>query len=95
MFLTSKHDDFVTDLIERISFKYDYLETHYPFKISKKSKGEIDVYATRGNEVDLYEVKCSNRITKAKKQLKRARKCLGKKGNSYFYCGSSGIIHIL
>lgn len=83
------------DLIQRISFKYDVLHTHYPFKISKKTNGEIDVYAIRGNEVDLYEVKCSYRISKAKKQLKRARKCLGKKGNSYFYCGSSGVLMII
>lgn len=92
MFLIIKHDNYVEQLKGKISHKYDSISTHVPFQISKKSKGEIDLYAVKGNSIDLYEVKCSHRITKATKQLKRARKHIGRKGNAYFYCGSSGLL---
>ncbi|MGM5485077.1 MAG: hypothetical protein ACQEP1_04360 [Nanobdellota archaeon] len=87
-----KHDDYVSELKERISYNYDTVSTHVPFSISRKSEGEIDIVAEKDKELDLYEVKCSRRITKAKKQLKRARKLLGRKGRSYFYCGNSGAL---
>ena len=95
MLFTIKHDSYVVELKKKISYKYDSISTHVPFQISRKSKGEIDVYARKGDRIDLYEVKCSHRITKAKKQLKRARKCLGREGNSYFYCGSSGLLMLV
>jgi hypothetical protein len=83
------------ELKDRISHRYDSISTHVPFSISKKSKGEVDIFAVKGKSIDLYEVKCSHRITKAKKQLKRARKHIGHSGNSYFYCGSSGMLTLL
>ena len=95
MLFTTKHDSYVVELKNKISYKYDSIFTHVPFNISRKSKGEIDLFAKKGERVDLYEVKCSHRITKAKKQLKRARKMLNVKGNSYFYCGSSGILMLV
>ncbi len=83
------------ELEHKISHKYDSVSTHIPFSISKKSKGEVDIFAKKGDKVDIFEVKCSHRITKAKKQLKRARKHIGGKGNSYFYCGSSGLLILI
>lgn len=83
------------ELKNKISHKYDSVSSHVPFNISKKSKGEIDLFARKGNKVDLYEVKCSHRITKARKQLKRARKHIKKEGDSYFYCGSSGLLLLI
>lgn len=95
MFYITKHDNYVVELKEKISYKYDSISTHVPFNISKKSRGEIDLYAKVGDRIDIYEVKCSHRITKARKQLMRAQKCLGLRGNAYFYCGSSGIIELV
>lgn len=47
----------------------------------------------KGDQIDLYEVKCSYRIIKAKKQLEKAKKLLGlEKCDYYFYCGDSGVI---
>jgi len=46
-----------------------------------------------GNCVDLYEVKCSHRIVKAKKQLERMKRLMNlSKSRSFFYCGSSGVL---
>ena len=83
------------ELKKKISHRYDSISTHVRFSISRKSKGEIDLYAKKGRQVDLYEVKCSHRITKARKQLKRAQKCLGLQGKIYFYCGSSGMLQMI
>ena len=56
----------------------------------KRSLGEIDLVAKKGHNIDLYEVKCSHRILKAKKQLKRMKRLMNlDKSRAYFYCGSS------
>ena len=95
MLNTLKHDNYVVELKKKISHKYDSVSSHVYFNISKKSKGEIDLFARKGDKIDLYEVKCSHRITKARKQLQRARKHIGHKGDSYFYCGSSGLLQLI
>jgi hypothetical protein len=45
---------------------------------------------------DIYEVKCSHRFYKARKQLTRIRKLLGKEQkeicNVFFYCGESKLL---
>ncbi|MBI2657421.1 hypothetical protein HYX08_01870 [Candidatus Woesearchaeota archaeon] len=52
--------------------------------------GEVDILAKKGSRFDLYEVKCSYRILKAKKQLDRAKRYLKlENSRSYFYCGNS------
>lgn len=58
------------------------------FQISRKSEAEMDIVARKGKRIDIYEVKCSYRISKARQQLKRAKRIL-KATNTYFYCGSS------
>ena len=61
-----------------------------PLRHSKRSFGEIDIIAKKGSRFDLYEVKCSYRITKAKRQLDRLKKHLKlENAGSYFYCGNS------
>jgi Holliday junction resolvase-like predicted endonuclease len=81
------------DLKDKVKDKYDYVSLHVKVSAKKRSLGEIDLIARKGNKVDLYEFKCSHRILKAKKQLNRMKRVLNlKKANSYFYCGSSGII---
>jgi len=87
----TKHDRYVLELKDKIKHKYDFISVNVKVASKKRSLGEIDIVAKRGNKVDLYEVKCSHRIVKAKKQLHRMRKLLQlDKSRSYFYCGSSG-----
>lgn len=80
--------------MRKIKPEYDSIDLHVSIKTKKRSLGEIDVLAYRGEKVDLYEVKCSHRIVKARKQLHRLSKFISnsKLGNYYFYCGSSGLI---
>ena len=86
----SKHDRYVMELSNRIKDNYDSIYVNVPVKRLKRSLGEVDILAKKGNRFDLYEVKCSFRILKAKKQLSRIKKYLNlKNARSYFYCGNS------
>jgi Holliday junction resolvase-like predicted endonuclease len=86
----SKHDRYVLELKDRIKNNYDSISINVPLRHSKRSLGEIDIIAQKGNRFDLYEVKCSFRILKAKKQLSRLKKYLKLENTrSYFYCGNS------
>ncbi|MFW5746240.1 MAG: hypothetical protein ACOCWQ_01675 [Nanoarchaeota archaeon] len=52
---------------------------------------EIDVLAVKGDSCDIYEVKSSFRISKAKRQLDKIRKHLTYDvRNAFFFCGASG-----
>ncbi len=89
----SKHDKYVLELSNKIKDNYDTISVNVPVKHTKRSLGEIDIVARKGNRLDLYEVKCSYRILKAKKQLNRAKKFLNlKNARSYFYCGNSKLL---
>ena len=89
----SKHDRYVEALANRISKDYDFLQLHVPIRNSKRMLGEIDVVAVKQGQIDLYEVKCSHRIIKAKRQLRKLRKNLHMSINHmFFFCGSSGMI---
>ena len=80
-------------LCDRIRDAYDVLFTNVVLKEDKKLVGEIDIYARKGFRIDIYEVKCSYRINKAKKQLKKVKKFLKiEKGKNYFYCGNSDLL---
>ena len=72
----SKHDRYVLELSNKIKNSYDSISVNVPVKYSKRSVGEIDIMAKKGNMLDLYEVKCSYRILKAKKQLNRIKRYL-------------------
>ena len=86
----TKHDRYVLELRDKIKHKYDFVSVNVKVPGKKRSLGEIDIVARKGNKVDLYEVKCSHRIVKARKQLKRMRRLMNlNKSKSYFYCGSS------
>ena len=89
----SKHDRYVLELSNRIKQDYDSLSLNVPLKASKRSLGEIDIIAKKGDRLDLYEVKCSYRIVKAKRQLKKLKTILNlKNAGSYFYCGNSKLL---
>ena len=89
----SKHDRYVLELSNKIRNNYDSISVNVPVRHSKRSLGEIDIIAKKGNRFDLYEVKCSYRILKEKNQLNRLKKYLNlKNARSYFYCGSSKLL---
>ena len=92
----SKHDRYVLELSSKIRDDYDSLALNVPVRHSKRSVGEIDIVAKKGNRYDLYEVKCSYRILKAKKQLARIKRYLNlENAGTYFYCGNSGLLVIV
>ncbi|MBI2651219.1 hypothetical protein HYX01_02015 [Candidatus Woesearchaeota archaeon] len=87
----TKHDKYVLELKDKIKPKYDSISVNVKIAGKKGSLGEIDLIAKKGNKIDLYEVKCSHRIVKAKKQLQRIKRLLNlQESRTYFYCGSSG-----
>ena len=96
----SKHDSYVEKLCSEIKGYYDKTITHYTiYSKSKKTKrivtkGEVDILCFKGKSIHAYEVKCSNRLTKAKHQLRKIKKNLinqfsGFEIKVFFYCGSS------
>ena len=89
----TKHDKYVLELKNKIKHKYDFISTNVKVSGKKRSLGEIDIIARKGKKVDIFEVKCSHRIMKAKKQLKRIKRLMNlDKSKAYFYCGSSGAL---
>jgi len=89
----SKHDKYVMHLCERIRDSYDVLFTNVKLRRNDRLIGEVDIYARKGTKIDIYEVKCSYRVTKAKKQLKRVKEILDlTEGDWYFYCGNSDVL---
>jgi len=89
----TKHDRYVLELKDKIKHKYDFVSVNVKVAGKKRSLGEIDLIAKRGNKIDLYEVKCSHRILKAKKQLERMKRLMNlDNSKTYFYCGSSGAL---
>ncbi len=89
----TKHDRYVLELKNKIKHKYDFVSTNVKIASRKRSLGEIDLIARKGSYVDLYEVKCSHRILKAKKQLQKMKRLMNLgKSRSFFYCGSSGAL---
>ncbi len=92
----SKHDRYVLELKDKIKHKYDFVSVNVKVAGKKRSLGEIDIIARKGNAIDLYEVKCSHRIYKAKRQLERAKRLLHLgRARGYFYCGSSGALVVV
>lgn len=87
---TNKHDKYVLELYKRLQDSYDYLILDYNIRNNKRNLGQVDLAGVKGTKTDLYEVKCSFRIHKAVKQLKRAQRMMNVHGNLFFYCGSSG-----
>lgn len=88
----SKHDRYVEELCAKIKDSYDSVSKHVTVRAKKRMLAEVDVLARKGNNVDLYEVKCSPRIVKARRQLRKLSRYLGSAmniSNYYFYCGSS------
>lgn len=77
-------------LYEQIKGNYDHIDTNVCFSNSKRKIAEVDIIGKKGKTIDIYEVKCSYRISKAKKQLRRIKRILNEKRiNLFFFCGQS------
>ncbi|MBR9677405.1 hypothetical protein GOV04_04650 [Candidatus Woesearchaeota archaeon] len=84
----TKHDKYVQELVSRLQPRYDYLITNKTICNKKRKLAEIDILAIKGKQKDVFEVKCSYRITKARLQFRKLRKHLNF-DNAYFFCGAS------
>lgn len=95
----NKHDRYVKKLLQRLQGRYDVLYTHYPLFGRKCQLAEIDVMGIKGDTIDVYEIKCSPRMVKAKKQLSRIKRLLTDNGvqqiNTFFYCGLSNAVVVM
>jgi len=91
--MPSKHDRYVLELYKKVEDRYDYLILDYNIANKKRMLGQIDLCGIKDGKTDLYEVKCSPRLHKAFKQLRRAQKIMNSNGQLFFYCGSSGQLH--
>ena len=92
-----KHDQYVIELKRKLEPDYDLILTHVPLYKQEKRKqklaAEIDLLARKGDHYDIYEVKCSARVTKARKQLSRIKRIsLFDIREAFFYCGNSALI---
>ena len=76
-------------LVRQIRSDYDSISTHLKLEKKKRLIAEIDVVARKGDELHFFEVKCSHRIVKARKQLKKVKKIFSSyETTCYFYCGA-------
>ena len=85
----NKHDRYVLELVEQLkTCDYDDISTHLRLEREGRMIGEVDVLARKGDEIHLFEVKCSHRPIKARKQLARVRKNFSDhQTKCFFYCG--------
>ncbi len=90
-FKINKHDRYVEKLYSKIKDQYDTIERHVEISSKKSLVAEIDLIATKGDQIDVYEVKCSYRIVKARKQLNKIHKLYHYRSNfrKFFYCGGA------
>jgi Holliday junction resolvase-like predicted endonuclease len=57
-------------------------------------KAEIDLIGYKNGEIHIYEVKCSYRVYKARRQLEHIRQLLHLRNASLlFYCGIADQVH--
>ncbi len=88
-----KHDRYLEDLCERLKPVYDRVLTNISLYSKKRRKvAEIDILAIKGEKYHVYEVKCSYRRVKAKKQLQKIKKLMPNVNRFFFFCGESGTL---
>ena len=77
-----------------IRHRYDVVYRNIPIYSKKSQRCEIDLLGIKGNCLDIYEVKCSFRKTKATKQLARIKRSFygDWKVRTFFYCGSASTL---
>lgn len=80
-------------LYERIKDDYDVVEHHVKLHSRRALRGEIDLIGYKDGRVDVYEVKCSYRIYKARRQLEHIRRILNIPDlHMFFYHGAANEI---
>jgi hypothetical protein len=84
-----KHDEYVQRLASSLQERYDSVIIDHEIRDKKRAIAQADLIGIKDGQVDVYEVKCSYRIHKAGKQLKRLKRLMHA-AHTYFYCGSSG-----
>ena len=84
---------YLENLCDQIKSDYDSISKNVRL-FSKKGRviAEIDILAIKEDTYDIYEVKCSHRITKARKQLYKIKRLMPHISNMFFFCGSSGLL---
>ena len=95
MLHTNKHDRYVQRLYDRIKDDYDAVELNVVFSTRKCAQAEVDIMAYKDDVVHIYEVKCSYRFAKAKKQLLKVLRIMKRPAVAYFYCGSADSLEII
>ena len=84
----TKHDRYVEALKERVGYRYDEILTNHKIYAHKRIVAEADLVGRRGDRIDIYEVKCSFRPTKAKAQLRKLKRIFSRSysvGSLFFY----------
>jgi predicted RecB family endonuclease len=91
---TLKHDKYLEDLCESIKDDYDGLWKNVTLfsPKTKRKVAEIDILAVRDNKYYVYEVKCSYRISKARRQLRKIKRLLPNVRELFFFCGEGNVI---
>ncbi len=90
--LLNKHDNYLETLSQKLSVHYDFVIKNVPlYSPRKRLVAEIDILAAKDGFFDVFEVKCSHRFAKAKRQLTKIQKLVNAR-NAFFFCGESGVI---
>jgi Holliday junction resolvase-like predicted endonuclease len=85
------HQDYIERLNNMVKGMYDYTEKNVKYK-----KGELDLVGHKGHEIDIYEVKSSDRFrNKAIEQLNRARSKLKSVRCTLYYNGRMNKIELI
>jgi len=92
-----KHDRYLEAFTERIRPLYENVQTNVTLYSKRRNKqrkiAEIDILAKKNDDsFDVFEVKCSYRIVKARKQLKRIKRLMPKVDKTFLFCGESGLL---
>ena len=70
----TKHDRYVEELRQRVEERYYEVLVNQKVYARKRIVAEADLIGVRDGRVDIYEVKCSYRPTKAKAQLRKLKR---------------------
>ena len=88
----SKHEHYVHLLSRIVESSYDEVLLNVPlYSKRKRLVGEIDLVGIKDGSYDIYEVKCSYRIAKARRQLEKIRNHMRdyRIKDAFFFCGAS------
>lgn len=91
----NKHDRYVHELYHKIKKDYDQVILDCKISAGKRSLIQVDLLGIKDGDIDIYEVKCSPRYSKASRQLLKARKTMKIPARLFFYCGSDKRIFLV